>query len=99
MANARNRAALCLSNYVLAKKVVMCDTKCIADITTLRVNFAEARISHFFTLDNNIDAITLKSMVFETDGRCRVAATCLLLHARRHSAAAAERDTAAHRAA
>ena len=53
---------------VLATKVVLCDTKCLVEISELSQNFAGERISHFFALDQNIDAITLKSMSFDTEG-------------------------------
>ncbi|KAI6214310.1 hypothetical protein M3Y94_00252400 [Aphelenchoides besseyi] len=66
LAYVRDRAAICISNFVLAGKNVLLDMHDYAEFNGVQLDstFYDLNISHFFSLDFNLDAINLKCMDF-----------------------------------
>lgn len=64
VARARDRAAICICNFIVAGKYVLLDMN--QDLSRyLSTNFNEFRISNFFSLEHNLASMFLNAMRFD----------------------------------
>lgn len=70
VARVRDRAAVCICNFILAGKFVLMDMDPDGKVAELGANFCDLKISHFFSMDFNTGAMFLHGMRFGLDGEC-----------------------------